>query len=199
MKGKSHSKNAHLADFLIKNSLSNASKSNLPIYHIDENNQLGTTFGEKIANAFEEVFAQGYQSVICVGNDAADLSDINWVGLTSSLERGQNVLGRDFRNGAYLIGLTKHSFRKDAFEQLRWQSKYLYDDLFEYTGSCQELTQKHDLNNWHDLKCASRVYRHLKNILKSILQSPFTIPASEPIIKTSIRLSFGLRAPPFPI
>jgi hypothetical protein len=153
---------------LEERTLQTASQSGLPIYHFDEHQQVGNTFGERIANAFESLFLAGHSSVICIGNDAATLDHVKWDSVSRSLNDGDNVLGPDFRKGAYLIGLTRQHFNKEQFQNLRWQTKYLIDDLRKYCVTYEELQQVSDLNHWEELKLVSKSFDAIRKIVTAI-------------------------------
>ena len=50
-----------------------ARKSGLPLLTVKGRQQSGHTFGERLANAFEYAFAQGYGRIIAIGNDCLAL------------------------------------------------------------------------------------------------------------------------------
>lgn len=118
---KGKTKNLHAASLLINKAESSIQKSGIPVYHFHEQNQKGDTFGERIANAYQEVFDMGYEQVISVGNDCPDLEHINWKQISINLSKGKSVLGPDARGGAYLIGIQRKYFDKSKFETLSWQ------------------------------------------------------------------------------
>lgn len=85
---KGKTKNLHAASLLINKAESSIQKSGIPVYHFHEQNQKGDTFGERIANAYQEVFDMGYEQVISVGNDCPDLEHINWKQISINLSKG---------------------------------------------------------------------------------------------------------------
>ncbi|MEQ9301745.1 MAG: DUF2064 domain-containing protein [Cyclobacteriaceae bacterium] len=178
LKGKGQSLNAQLTKALTTRTLQTARQSGLPIYQIDEQHQVGDTFGQRISNAFETVFSKGYDAVICIGNDAASLDHVKWDRLSISLSNGENVIGPDYRAGAYLIGLTRKSFNKEQFQNLRWQTKDLIADLKNFCETYNELEQVADLNNWDDLKLAARSFSTIRRILTAIC-GVLSIPVSQ--------------------
>jgi glycosyltransferase A (GT-A) superfamily protein (DUF2064 family) len=196
LKGKGRTLNLELTKALERRTLQSAGQSGLPIFRLDEQQQIGNTFGERIANAFEDIFLRGYSSVICIGNDAANLTHVQWGSLSTRLFEGDNILGPDFRNGAYLIGLTRQSFNKEQFQNLRWQTKYLLSDLKSFCKDYQEIEQVHDLNHWDDVKVVSRSCAAIRKLLTSICRAQY-IPDIH-VMHTSIdrRGTTGLRAPP---
>lgn len=107
-------------------------KSKLPFFHFHEGKQVGNTFGERIANAYQELFNQGFDAVIAIGNDTPGQECIDWDHAVSQLNAGNCVLGPSQRGGAYLIGVTKEVFQQGSFAQLSWQTNQLFATLEVY-------------------------------------------------------------------
>jgi glycosyltransferase A (GT-A) superfamily protein (DUF2064 family) len=148
-------KNHHAASLLINKAECSIQKSGIPVYHFHEQNQKGDTFGERIANAYQEVFDMGYEQVISVGNDCPDLEHINWKQISINLSKGKSVLGPDARGGAYLIGIQRKYFDKSKFETLSWQKNILYQELSLLCEQCTdlvELNQYRDINTFYDIQ-----------------------------------------------
>lgn len=196
LRGKSQIQNTQLVKALTNRSLEKVKESDLQVFHLDEKSQIGNSFGEKISNAFEYVFCKGYQSVICVGNDVSDLGHIQWNTLASELQEGKSILGPDKRNGAYLIGLNKEIFSKDAFQNLGWQTKSLYQDLQKYTSDYKELETKSDLNSWTDIQLVIKQSGLLKRLIQVITNLSYVSTESKLLVSIATYSHFGLRAPP---
>lgn len=199
------SKNQELAQLLIERASSAIKASGIPVFHFDEQKQLGNSFGERIANAYQEVFDLGYEQVISVGNDCPDLKNINWEEITQDLSSGKSILGPDTRGGAYLIGIQKAAFNKTEFENLSWQKNTLYKELKQFCKNStilSELTQYRDLNSYHDIRIISFVRKSEDYFFKLISQFLiYRIPS--PIESKTTHHDFHifndspLRAPPF--
>ncbi len=177
----------------------------MPIFHFHEGNQRGKSFGERLANAYAEVFAQGFQSAIAVGNDSPGLANTDWDTVQEKLLEGHCVLGPSLRGGAYLIGLTADGFKKSAFEKLPWQTSRLFKALSSFCqkdGPALEVLHRlHDVNSVHDLISAldsNELASSLRSILRLILANHTPEPEyrflSEP--KGLARRIDSLRAPP---
>ncbi|MEZ4951006.1 MAG: DUF2064 domain-containing protein [Saprospiraceae bacterium] len=72
---------------------------------------------------------KGFDAVIAVGNDAPELAKTDWNQVVEELEAGNSVLGPTYRQGAYLIGLTKDHFQKTYFSNFPGRPA-LYGMLF---------------------------------------------------------------------
>ena len=123
--------NAVVATHLINNTLEVLNGTGLPVYQYHERIQIGLTFGERLANAMQDLFAKGFESIITVGNDCLDIGDIQWNEIVEKLTQGVPVLGPSFRRGAYLIGMHRDQFDYEKFSQLSWQTGNLQNDLTE--------------------------------------------------------------------
>ena len=152
---KASEKNTLLAKTLIEQSFDSIQNLDLPVFHYHEGNQKGVTFGEKLANAYEDIFALGYEAVISLGNDTPEIIHIDWQKIKSELSAGRCVIGASQRGGAYLIGLTAASFEKISFQNLPWKSGKLFQDLATYcqkNGDLPILLQAlPDINVYQDL------------------------------------------------
>lgn len=125
-------KNEFLAKRLIKQTLAEAKKTNLPIFIVDSAKQTGNSFGEKFSNAIESVFNQGIENVIAIGSDCPRLTAADIQKAYNISSRGNIVLGPDTRGGVYLLGLNKNNFNPQLFQQLPWQTSDLLKAFINY-------------------------------------------------------------------
>lgn len=148
-------RNVAIASALIKKAEEVAMSSKLPFFHFHEGKQIGNTFGERIANAYQELFNQGFGAVIAIGNDSPGQECIDWDQAVSNLNAGNCVLGPSQRGGAYFIGITKEIFQQTSFAQLPWQTNLLFATLEAYcsTDSYRPniIPCLHDANSAKDL------------------------------------------------
>lgn len=170
---KEHFKNRNAASLLIDKAESAVQESGIPVYHFHEENQKGSSFGERLANAYQEIFDLGYEQVISVGNDCPDLEKINWHEISLSLSKGKSVLGPDKRGGAYLIGIQKEFFHQKKFEKLSWQKDTLYKELVNFcqrSTTLLELEQYRDINSFHDIHLLSKVKKSIDKFSQLLFQ-----------------------------
>ncbi len=148
--------NQLLASALIDHSSDFLKDSGLPVFHSHEGNQRGRTFGERFANAYQDLFDKGYSGVIAIGNDTPEIVKIDLAQVSRDLLSGNPVLGASVRGGAYLIGLTTGTFDKEQFQNLPWQSNQVFSALREMCTSSDVqpaiLETLRDINSIHDLK-----------------------------------------------
>jgi glycosyltransferase A (GT-A) superfamily protein (DUF2064 family) len=204
LKNKDSSANELIAQHLIDHSKLAIQKSGLPVFSFDSSRQIGSNFGERLANAFEQVFNNGYDAVISVGNDSPQLNEINWAEIIKALQSGQNVLGPSNRGGAYLIGMTKKAFRYYGFIHLPWKKSHLFNALNNFLKkndvAVKLLPKYRDINSWYDLILLRNELSQnpLLKLLRNWIFSNDFYPFSDEvrIIKNFPIHHFGLRAPP---
>lgn len=97
----------------------------LPYFHFTEDQQTGRTFGERFTNAIKDIFAQGFDNVITIGNDTPHLKTSQLVETAHKLQNEKFVLGPSKDGGFYLMGLHKSQFNEQLFVKLPWQSRTL--------------------------------------------------------------------------
>ena len=85
--------------------------------------QKGDDLGEKMQNAFEKGFSDGYQEVVLIGSDLPDISaDIIHQGF-DSLRDSEVVFGPAEDGGYYLVGMNKPHF--SIFKEKQWSTTNL--------------------------------------------------------------------------
>jgi uncharacterized protein len=196
-----------VAAFLIQHAQQLAKNTTLPLFFFSEKQQRGVTFGERFANAFDDIFAQGYQRIIAIGNDCLTLSETDILTAAQALKTDPSVLGATTDGGAYLIGLDKSAFQKSAFQNIEWQTHLTFSKIVQFIDN-QNLTTfflspKSDLDHISDwkktLQSVSVILRKkLLQLLNIALASP-SAQAFLPINDRFLSASIALRAPPFSI
>ena len=171
-------RNFELFTTLSRRNLKTVNDAGLDVYHFDEANQQGASFGKRISKAVQDVFSKGYLHVIVVGGDCPDLNSKDVQQVNQLLKAQDLVLGPDLRGGVYIIGLHRDSFNAELFETLSWQQASLRSS-FSYYASDQRfsvhwLQPKADLNSSHDIK----QYWRLSKVLRSIVERMPTFVAS---------------------
>jgi len=122
--------------------------------------QRGGDIGEKMKNAFAEVFARGIGSAVLVGSDIPGLSGLTVDEAFMSLKDHDAVLGPSHDGGYYLIGFTSETFRPEAFEGISWSTP----EVFRQTKSALEaakctihvLPGERDIDTVEDLRAFFR-------------------------------------------
>lgn len=108
------------------------------------------TFGQQISAALAAAFAQGYDHIICIGNDCPDLSVADLRRAAHALADRQLPIGADRRGGVYMVGFSREQFDAGALTQLPWQTDALADALCAYfnqwNAAITELSVRADVN-----------------------------------------------------
>jgi uncharacterized protein len=107
------------------------SKIDIPVVWYDEELQKGNSFGERYARAFQDLYDQGYENVISIGNDCLDLTSQILSNACDSLSNQGVVWGPAFDGGVYLLGFRKTKFDKIKFQNLPWQTSSLLETLIQ--------------------------------------------------------------------
>ena len=124
--------NSQIAGHLISHAEKTARRTGLPCFVINSNLQHGNTFGEKLSDAFQQIFALGFEDVIAIGNDCPTLTAQDLQCAAFQLKNTQAVLGPSTDGGLYLIGLNKKAFNATSFAQLPWETSMVSNILQNY-------------------------------------------------------------------
>jgi glycosyltransferase A (GT-A) superfamily protein (DUF2064 family) len=203
-----YTKNRQVAEAFYQHTRQAVAESGLPVLEINGAQQRGDDFGTRLANAFADAFAQGYERVIAVGSDCPRLHEVNWEAVTERLDEGTPVLGpTPGREGTYLIGLRRSQFDRAAFAALPWTSPALFSALVRHlsarTGDAPALlAPRDDVNGHEDLIALTRSRAvpaaTLVAVLRSILGAPERTVRPEKRTSESHFCGRRSRAPPSP-
>lgn len=168
----SYKNNVGLVRSMIQQAVTIASHTTAKVFCIDDRDQVGKSFGEKLANAFEDVYKKGYQRVIAIGNDCPNLDTETLELAIQKLSQTDVVLGPSKDGGMYLIGMEKDYFERNRnrFIQLPWHSDRVFVDfltlLDEQHQKVSILRALLDLDNVLDIQ---EYLRKTKKILRAFL------------------------------
>ena len=136
--------------------LAEVKRSGFPYFHFDETNQEGGSFGERLSNAIQVVFQQGFKNVIAVGNDCPQLKSFHINQAAAFLAKGKNTLGPSNDDGLNLLGIKNEAFDKKAFQRLPWKTQDLFfatQAYFQRVGhDCALLETMIDVDSLADIK-----------------------------------------------
>ncbi|MEO6038065.1 MAG: DUF2064 domain-containing protein [Saprospiraceae bacterium] len=174
-------KNKAIAKSLIRQTLSTARRTHLPVFFHSSVAQAGNTFAENFADALESIFRRGYHQVIAIGNDCPALNTEDLLAATSQLNTTSLVLGPASDGGAYLIGIHKAAYNRAAFLQIHWQTTLVFEELAAYAGGdFGRLGEKSDVDSLADLAKVVRtdllpvfLRIRLSNFLRQFFSSGF--------------------------
>ena len=189
---------------LINHSRRTAVSTGLPLFTTDQ--QQGNTFGERLAHAIQQVFDQGFERIITIGNDSPGLTTEMILQATNQLDHHDLVIGPARDGGTYLIGLHKNAFDQQTWSHLDWSEAHSFQDLIAFA-------RQHDLRfsigeELADIDCrrelhlllnfSGQQFQRLKLLVVSLLTTYLNIPLQDRAITLRpVRFAFGLKAPPF--
>jgi hypothetical protein len=101
----------------------------VPFYIIDDRNQRGQCFQERLYNAVSDIFDKGYSSVLTVGGDIPSLTTSILKSAWQAMQEGRNALGPTADGGTYLIGLQKGSFTTLKKHNIHWNKGKDFQEL----------------------------------------------------------------------
>jgi len=175
--------NAAIAKKLIQHSIYTAQKSGFPVFPVFDTEQIGSSFGERLANATEFIYEKGYENVIIIGNDCPQISSTDFLSTSSLLEKSELVLGPAADGGLYLLGMAKSAYQREIFINLAWEGKDLQEDFHKYARdincTVQLLASLQDIDTESDfilfLKgIKNKLRRELMRIIASFQRTIFT-------------------------
>ena len=114
--------------------------------------QKGNNLGLKMFNAFEEVFALGYDKVNIIGSDCFELSSDILKDSFNSPE--ESVIGPSKDGGYYLLGLSKND--PEIFKNIEWSTENVFEETKKKLHIVQmkfsTLPRLTDIDDLEDLK-----------------------------------------------
>lgn len=90
--------------------------------------QEGDDLGERMINAFKSSFDQGYERIVLIGSDCAELRTDIVEEAFEGLEYNEVVVGPAEDGGYYLIGTNTHL--PVLFEDMEWSTKEVFENTF---------------------------------------------------------------------
>ncbi len=126
--------------------------------------QSGNDLGEKMKNAFERGFADGYHQIVLIGSDLPDISSEIIANAFEKLNDSETVFGPAEDGGYYLIGMSKMNTL--IFENKPWSQPELLDitlkELSQNRITTRLLNPLDDVDTLEDLK-KSHLYAEYAN------------------------------------
>ena len=91
--------------------------------------QKGTGLGERMSNAFEELFDKGYEKVCIIGSDCPYITQDILENAFNRLLETDVVIGPSRDGGYYLLGLVEP--REELFEDINWGGSQVFDKTIQ--------------------------------------------------------------------
>jgi rSAM/selenodomain-associated transferase 1 len=114
--------------------------------------QQGTGLGERMKNAFEEGFKNGYRNIIIIGSDLYDLKQGDLEKAFQLLEEKDAVIGPATDGGYYLLGMNQ--LFPQVFQEKEWgTSSVLEETLKDFRNRDIALLEaRNDIDYYTDIK-----------------------------------------------
>lgn len=93
--------------------------------------QQGADLGERMSNAFEEIFNRGYSSALLIGTDIPELTRDHMAEARQALSTTDAVIGPTGDGGYYLIGFQKPAFSNAVFHGIPWSTTSVLDQTLK--------------------------------------------------------------------
>ncbi|MEX8546333.1 MAG: TIGR04282 family arsenosugar biosynthesis glycosyltransferase [Mucilaginibacter sp.] len=116
--------------------------------------QTGNDLGERMLNAFKELFEQGFKNIIIIGSDCYQLKNTMIKEAFELLDSCEVVIGPTFDGGYYLLGM--NHLIPNLFYDKAWSTDHVFEktlqDLELLNLQFAKLQQLHDVDVVADLE-----------------------------------------------
>lgn len=118
----------------------------------DKKRQEGRDLGERMLNAFQWGFKQGYQKILIIGSDLYDLSSRDLEEAFETLDNNNFVVGPASDGGYYLLGMKK--LKEELFEAKAWGKASVLEETLEdlQNETVHLLEVRNDVDVYEDIK-----------------------------------------------
>jgi uncharacterized protein len=172
----------------------------VPFFWISDKGQRGNSFGERLENAFTDVYNKGFENVIAIGNDCLDLTQNHILQALENFKRVPSVFGATTDGGVYLLGFQKEFFKQIDLKNISWQNNNVFAKLTQLVDNqCFTLETLSDIDNANDLiEFLKNTHQVIKNTLIALLkkQEPKPLISVKNYIRQYLLSIKLLRAPP---
>lgn len=194
-----------IAARLIAHTKAAAEATRLPVIIRASAQQRGCSFGERLANAIEDVFALGYRQIVTLGTDTPDISAEAILEVARRIQPGILVTGPALDGGIYTLGISACDWNREDFLKIGWQTGGVQKGLAQCASAnhlaqtvlapLADLDGKKDLQIW--LRNAA-TGKPLAKLLSCILCAPATLlpAAHSPFRLPAISAGNGYCGPP---
>ncbi len=185
--------NRRLARHLIRQSRQTARRTGLPVFTSFSTQQTGHSFGERLANAVESVWAKGYSQLIVIGNDCPSLTPQLLRRTAAQLQHMPLVLGPAYDGGVYLIGLQQAAYQREDFLALAWETPHLQTTWQTAAHPIAWLAPYRDIDHATDLQAflhnRDRNTRLLRQQLRVLLYRSAPVAVGSPAAPSATLLA----------
>ena len=114
--------------------------------------QSGGDLGERMNNAFSEIFAMGYEMTIIIGSDMFDMQTEDLGTAFDTLESRRFVIGPATDGGYYLLGMKEPNPR--LFQNKKWSTETVLEETLNDLRDEDYLLlkERNDIDHYEDIK-----------------------------------------------
>jgi len=169
--------NQQLAKLLISKTVLTAENTGLPTFVSYSSQQKGQNFGERLANACQDIFNRGFERLIIIGNDSPSLNSQLILKANTALNQQKMLIGPTDDGGTYLIGLHQSAFNFEAFKNLDWQTENLLSSILKYgqNHGASQLNQLFDINSTNDFYRYAFILKEEAALLYALFKKGITL------------------------
>lgn len=117
--------------------------------------QSGKDLGQRMENAFKEVFSKGYGQALLIGSDLPDLSSSVILDAFDHLDQKDSVIGPTEDGGYYLIGFHRVTCFEGVFKNIAWSTSHVFNQTLQHFQKFKLnyhiLPKRQDIDNYDDL------------------------------------------------
>jgi uncharacterized protein len=126
--------------------------------------QMGNGLGDRMGNAFQEVFSRGFDRALLIGSDIPDLPNQFIDEALAALKEYDAVAGPSHDGGYYMIGFRRNAFLAQVFNGITWGTPEVFEQtmriLRKANLSVYTLPVWRDIDTIVDLKALFRDSRN---------------------------------------
>ena len=134
------------------------------IFNSSKSNRLqeGDHLGNKMENAFQWAFDQGYEKVLLIGTDLWSLHEDTLIEAKQALDQNAFVIGPSYDGGYYLLGMNQMNLK--IFKDVSWSTSQVFRDtlLNVSESSIYFLDIANDIDDFEDLKAQPSLFNHFQ-------------------------------------
>jgi rSAM/selenodomain-associated transferase 1 len=118
--------------------------------------QEGWDLGDRMGNAFREVFSDGAETAVLIGSDIPQIDSDLLEEYFEKLRRFPMAVGPAADGGYYLIGFQRTSFTPEIFDGIEWSTEVVFQQTVEKARllelSCYVGKELQDIDTIEDLE-----------------------------------------------
>ena len=113
--------------------------------------QHGADLGQRMQDAFQKGFKEGYTNIVLIGSDMYDLSKDDILQAFDKLQENDAVLGPALDGGYYLLGLKQ--LMPAVFENKNWGTASVFESTMKDLQGLKVglLAEKNDIDRYEDI------------------------------------------------